>query len=255
MTAVIVKPAVECSVATTPARCNDKLDEMGENMKMKYLFNLITVLIFSGNAFATNIIKLPLGTNVGADVTFDGTEFRTLDDGNGLTTGDQNTRILFVGFGGAFSDLNTETASFSITDVMAFGPALTVAGVIAQGTTGGTFNLWAPDNTLLISGILSTGALSGSEPGGTGSFFNTQLGTFTGGALLNYLSGNTADLSLALNSVTTGGLQGMRVTGTTLEPFISDASVLVQGSQVPEPTAMMLLLSGLTAIGMRKKRV
>ena len=223
-------------------------------MKRKYLLALAAMLAFTSNAFAVNVIKLPLGSNSGADVVFDGTTFSTISDGNAATLGDQNTRILFDGFGGALANIETEIASFSLRDVLASGPAVTVAGVIAQGTTGGTFSLWAPDNTLLISGLLFDGALSGSGPGGTGSFFNTQLGTFTGGSLLSFLSGTTADIGLTLNAVTSAGLPGMHVTGSSLDPFQSDASAIIQGSAVPEPASVILLFSALAAAGVKRRQ-
>lgn len=223
-------------------------------MKKKQLLSvLLLVFLFTSSASAVNVIKVPLGTNAGADVTFDGLTFSTIDDGNASTLGAQNTRILYLGLGG-MPDINTEIASFTLSDVLAVGSAVTTIGVIAQQTTGGTFNLWAPDNSLLISGSLTDGVLSGSDNGGAGSFFNTQLGLFTGGSLLSFFAGNTLDFSLALNNVLSGVDFGLNVTNGNLDVFQADASAIISGSAVPEPTTVLLLLTGIAASRMRRKK-
>jgi len=227
-------------------------------MKMKVLLTL-GLLLFSSTAFAESIVKIPLGES-GPDVIFDGTTFRTADDGDATTLGDQNTRILFSGFGNLFSDIISPLGSFTLASVTATGAASDTLGVVVQHTTGGTFDLYAPDNSLLLSGTLTAGALTGSEGTGaqTGSFFNTTLGTFTGGSLASFYEADSAELSVALNAIFTGNIPGMVVTNGVLQPFTSDASGLITGvnqAGVPEPMSMLLLFSGLPlAAAARKKR-
>lgn len=177
-----------------------------------------------------------------------------MDDGNAFSLGDQQTNVLFVGFDGSFADIEADAASFLLHNVLASGATDVVGGVVVQGTQGGEFSLFAPDNTLLISGILNTGALTGGLAGsGTGSFFNTQLGVFTGGSLLSFLNGNTLDFSLALNNIISSSGQGLHLDGEGLEAFNASGSALIQGTEVPEPASMMLLLSGLAGLHYRRK--
>lgn len=221
--------------------------------KKQLLCVLLLLFAFAGNASAIPLIKVPLGTNANGDVVFNGTTFSTLDDGIAGTLGNQNTRVLFLGFGG-MPDINTEDASFTLSNVLAVGAAITTIGVISQETTGGTFNLWSPNNSLLISGSLTSGVLSGSNNGGTGSFFNTQLGLFTGGSLLSYFSGNMLDFSLALNNIISGGNFGLNVTNNKLDAFQSNGSAIIAGSSVPEPATVLLLISGIAGSILRKRK-
>ncbi|MFN8392553.1 MAG: PEP-CTERM sorting domain-containing protein [Bdellovibrionota bacterium] len=226
-------------------------------MKWKMLLTLSLLLFTSSSALAESIVKIPLGES-GPDVMFDGTTFRTVDDGDATTLGDQNTRILFSGFGNLFSDFISPEGSFSLSSVAAVGAPTDTLGVIAQGTSGGTFDLYAPDNTLLLSGTLQNGAITGSAgPSATGSFFNTQLGTFTGGTLAAFFVADSAQLSIALNAIFTGNTPGLDISGGFLHPFTSDASGLITGTNaaVPEPVTGLLLLSGLPlAARMRRKK-
>jgi len=224
--------------------------------KIAYIY--LTVLLFLiavPAAFAERIIKVPLG-EAGPDIIFDGTTFRTADDGNALTSGDQNTRVIFSGFDVSIADILTPDASFTLSGVTSAGNADTIGPVISQTTTGGSFSLFAPDNSLLLSGTLTDGAIVGSQaPASTGSFFNTTLGTFTGGSLLSYFSAQTLDLSFALNAIVSGQTPGLAVdSGGKLAAFSADASGLIQGAAVPEPVSVLLLLSGLGGIGYMKKR-
>ncbi len=221
--------------------------------KKQFLCALLLLFAFAGNASAIAVIKVPLGTNASGDVVFNGTTFSTLDDGIAGTLGNQNTRVLFLGFAG-LPDINTEDASFTLSNVLAVGTAITTIGVIAQETIGGTFNLWAPDNTLLISGSLTGGAITGSNNGGSGSFFNTQLGLFTGGSLLSFFAGNTLDFSLALNNILSGNNFGLNVTNNTLDAFQADGSAIISGSAVPEPATLLLLISGIAATRLKKRK-
>ena len=226
-------------------------------MKKPNLLLYALLLVFAlPRGAAAESIKLPLGEE-SPEVYFDGTTFGTVDDGNASTLGDQNTRIIFAGFGGMFADILDSTASFSLDGVTAVGPASEpIPGLVAQQTLGGTFSLYAPDNTLLLSGEVTNGALGGGTESATGSFFNTTVGTFTGGALLSFFQLNTLQIVLAMQDIHSGQLVGMHITNGALDPFTSDAASLIGGdaAAVPEPTSMLLLLSGCSAAAAYRRR-
>lgn len=223
----------------------------------KLLYALLFAVAVPHFASAESI-KVPLGDDGSPDVSFDGSVFGTVDDGDASTLGDQNTRILFAGFGGMFSDDLDGDASFSLDGVVANGAASSaLPGVVAQGTTGGTFNLYSANNTLLLSGTLTDGALTGSTNASSGSFFNTVIGNFTGGALLSYFDLHSLNISLAMTDILSGGVVGMHITNGSLDPFNADASGLITGSApaaVPEPASMLLLLSGCSAAFAARKK-
>lgn len=220
----------------------------------------LVVLSTSGGAFAVTvlpepILKFSLGEVDGnADVALTGGIFHTQLDSDGATVGDQDTSINFVGLLDFIPDVTLPTASFTLAGVAVSGPALYLGGAIAQHTTGGTFNVYASDNSLLLSGVLDTGVINGSVGSSTGSFFNTTSATFTGGSLLAYVAPTPAGLSIAMSAVKNVlGQAGMAVNDTcandpascTLLDFDAAANGSIDGipACVPEPASVALLMT------------
>lgn len=209
-------------------------------------------------AVADTIVKVPLA-ETGFDVEYDGTAFGTADDGDATTTGEQNTQVLFEGILGLLPDIETPVASFTLANILSVGAPAVAGPVIVQSTTGGTFDLYDSSNTLLLSGALNDGAITGSSTDTTGSFFTTTFATFTGGTLAALLDPNSAGLSFAMTSIVSeGGLPGLQVVGGVLLPFVGDASGLIEGSRnanaIPEPMTGVLLLSGLVGAARMRRR-
>jgi len=141
----------------------------------------------------------------------------TANDGIGSTFGDQNTAADFTGFLGN-PDITTNTASFTLSNLQAVGPPqVPVAGLVIQSFTGGTFQLFDPTNVLLLSGSLTTSALSGNLGplgGGTGALFTTSFNTVTGGILAPIIDPASLTLSMNLSNVNSGG--GFSIAGGPL---------------------------------------
>lgn len=229
-----------------------------------------SLLALTGVALATatgasatpGIIKVPLNESSGSDVYFDGSFFGTIADANGASMGDQDTIVDFIGpLSGVIPDLFGPIGSFSLDSVAVVGPAQSIGGVIVQGTQGGVFSLYDPANSLLLSGVLSDGALTGSAATTSGSFFNTSIASFTGGSLMPLLVPSSAGLSISLagiSSIYNGVAQsGLRLfstnNGSILQPFTADASGVIEGQPIPEPLTLGLLIPGLLA-GARLRR-
>lgn len=206
-------------------------------------------------ASAETIIKFGLG-EIGPDVSFDGTTFGTNDDGNAATTGDQNTRLNFVGpLAGVLADFLNATASFSLDGVVTDGAAVVIGSSVFQALTGGTFSVYDPNNNLLLSGTLASGSLQGSLTGSTGSYFNTDFATFTGGSLLPLLVPDLGGLSIALAGIVSagGGHLSIDQNGNLL-PFSANSDGLIDGQgAIPEPATVLLLLSGVVGMAHRRR--
>jgi hypothetical protein len=204
-------------------------------------------------AQSSTIIKLNLGS-VGPDVmTNQSGVLTTTDDGIVATTGNQNTAVEYTGFLDPVPDINSNTASFSLSGVQSVGSANVFGSLAIQNYTGGQFSLYDPANTLLLQGTLSNSSLSGTIGApGTGALFTTNLGTVTGGTLASLIQPGT--LSLALNLTNVNGGSGLAVSGGALLPFVADSSVNISADQiiVPEPSTLALLTLG--AVGFMIKR-
>jgi hypothetical protein len=205
---------------------------------------------------AATIIKLNLG-GIGPDVGMNaGGILSTENDGNAGTLGDQNTDVEFVGFlDGSNPDITTTDASFTLSGLTAApGPANSFPPLMIQNFTGGTLTLYAPNNSILLTGTLTNSALTGvTGPPGTGALFTTTFGTITGGSLSGggILPGSLT-LSMNLSNVNGGG--GFVLNGNNfLQPFLADASVNIS-ADVPEPAALTLVLFGLAAAACGRRR-
>ncbi|MFO0788195.1 MAG: hypothetical protein U0805_01990 [Pirellulales bacterium] len=229
------------------------------SLKLRSVLTCLSIcaLLGSSAAQAETALKLGLG-NTGPDLAMSaGGVIGTTSDGDVTTTGDQNTAIDYTGFlDPQLVDIITNTASFSIAGVQKTGNASVIGGaVVVQDFFGGTFNLYSPTNTLLLSGNLQDSTLTGVIGGtGTGSIFTTKVGTFTSGSLLPYVLPNSLNVSMALTNVN-GGF-GFVLSGSpfTLQPFTSDASVNISadaglGPGIPEPTSLVIALLGAVGFG------
>jgi hypothetical protein len=211
----------------------------------------LCALLGSSAANADTVLKLSLG-NTGPDLAMNASGvLGTTSDGNAATTGDQDTAIDYTGFmDPQFTDVTTSTASFSIAGLQRTGnPNVLGSTVIVQDFFGGTFNLYSPENNLLLSGDLQDSTLTGVIGSiGTGSIFTTKVGNFTSGSLLLDVLPNSLNLSMALTNVNNG--LGFVVSGSpsALQPFTTDASVVISADPgtlgSPEPGSITIALLG-----------
>lgn len=230
-------------------------------LNRRFVFASFALCAFLGSSVANGetVLKLSLAST-GSDLAMNGSGvLGTTSDGNGGTTGDQNTAIDYTGFlDPLFVDVPTNTASFSLANLQRTGSPNIIGGtVIVQDFFGGTFNLYSPTNSLLLSGNLQDSTLTGVIGGtGTGSIFTTKVGAFTNGSLLPYLQANSLNVSIPLTNVNGGS--GFVVSGSpfALQPFSSDASVNISADQgiIPEPASIATALFAALGLGLIRRR-
>jgi hypothetical protein len=228
-------------------------------LRYSFLCALAALAITFQASHASTIIKLNLG-GVGPDIQLNGGGIlSTVNDGNGATTGDQNTAIEYTSFLDFIPDINTSTGSFTLSGLNEVGPAnLIIGNVIGQSFQGGLFELYDPSNNLLLSGPLTTSAVTGTlGPPGTGGLFTTVLGAFNGGSLVPYLTQGTVSLSINLGNINGGN--GFILTGgvpSQIAPFLADAtgSIAADFSGIPEPASIMLTLVASSMLVLRRRR-
>jgi hypothetical protein len=209
----------------------------------------------NGDSLSANtIIKLNLG-DVTPDLQMDiAGVLRTADDGNNGTTGDQDTNIEFTDFLDPLPDVITPIASVSLRNLLRTGPAdlLSNPGLVTQAFAGGSFELYDPSNTLLLSGAISTSSLVGTlSPPGAGGVFTTGVVLVTGGVLADSIVPNS--LSLSMNLTNVNGGNGFSLTrDLLLNPFITDTSISITGTASPPgnfPEPGSLVLAAVAVIG------
>lgn len=244
---------------------------MWRSIRVAVFFGLCCALIGGSDraTFAGTIIKLNLGS-VSPDIQYDGSFLSTANDGVVGTTGDQNTAVEFTDFLEPLAtDIPTAIASFSIGGLAPAGSAFVFLGQnVVQNFNGGSLTLYAPDNSILLSGSLTSSALSGTIGFSAGGLFTTSFGTVTGGSLAQYIQNNSLVVSMNFTKIqTTGGPVGLTVSPPpgnpapqvhqgTLQPFTADAAINIEG-EVPEPATMLLLVAGFAAahvVGLRRTR-
>ena len=199
---------------------------------------------------AATIIKLGFSTDSLPDIEMLDNELSTFDDDFGATIGDQNTEVTFLDVLSGAISIEGDRASFTLSGVnLTDAPPAIIGSTLVQGTTGGNFVLYDPQNEILLSGTLGSGTLSGPFGGtATGGFLTTEFGSFTGGSLLSILdnAGQTnSSVSISLTNVNDG--RGLSVTSDDkLAPFTADATANIGALAVPEPSSG--LLAAITAL-------
>jgi hypothetical protein len=210
---------------------------------------------------ASTIIKLNLG-GVGPDLAMNaGGVLGTVNDGIAGTTGDQNTNVEYTSFLEPIPDINASFGSFTLSNLVAAGPPIPVGpGVVVQNFAGGTFSLYDPSNSLLLSGLLTTSSLTGTlGPPGTGAVFTTNVASVTGGALGPFIVPTSLALSMNLTNVN-GGAGFSLNDGVILNPFLADSFVNISGDPtdlgggLPEPGSLVLATIALVAATAVRRR-
>jgi hypothetical protein len=210
---------------------------------------------FQGTLQAGTIMKLSLGGDNTPDVHMLGGELETMNDGNAVTLGEQDTAIDFQDFLAGQTDVLTPTASVILDDVTRVGNATTLGSVVFQNFSGGSIAVLDPSNNLLLSGMLGSSVLAGTlGPPATGGLFTTSLATVTGGSLAPMILPGSLTVSVSLSDVN-GGL-GFEVDNGILEAFEADASVNIGADQIPEPAAAVLCALGalFSVLGLSRQR-
>jgi hypothetical protein len=213
---------------------------------------ILALLLVAPPSHAGTIIKLDLG-GTGPDVQFSGGQFglfRTEDDGDLGTLGDQDTTIRFSDFLSSLTP-NPTTGSYLLTNVNADGtaPVPLGGGVLKQGFSGGFFALYDSSNSLLLQVNLGNSLLVG---GSSGAFFNITNGTVVGGSLAPLLSTNSIGMSLSLTNISGGGLStGI---GGFLNAFQADATKEISANPVPEPGTLLLACGAILVPALLRRR-
>jgi hypothetical protein len=218
-------------------------------------------LLLTFNASQAALIKLDLakipGPDLGPDVVYAGSVLSTPSDGNALTTGSQDTAIVFGDF---LSALPATRGSYSLQNLAANGPATTVfipgpnITVVSQSLTGGDFQLYDSANVKLLDVSLasSNSVLSGTTgpSSTTGNVVSITNGTVVGGTLASQIASNSISFSIALTNISGGGLA---VNGNVLAAFTASATKEIGGNPVPEPSAAILLVLGSLCTVLRRR--
>lgn len=201
---------------------------------------------------AGTVIKLDLANDSSTDVALSSNTLRTVDDGIGATTGDQNTSVIFLD--ALAAEENILFGSFTLDGVNLFGtPFVINNSVVMQPTQGGHFKIYNQNNVLILSGSLTDGTISGplgANNAATGGFLTTTLGSFDGGTLLGKLAINSASLAFSLTNVNEGN--GFNIVGegndARLGSFTAHATANLGARAVPEPSTTVLAILGLCGI-------
>ena len=194
----------------------------------------------------------------GPDIEYVGSVLGTPLDGNGLTTGDQDTAIVFGDF---LSALPATTGSYSLHGLGANGPATTLfipgpnITIVSQSLIGGSFQIYNSLNIKLLDVSLasSNSVLSGAAGpfSTTANVISITNGTVVGGTLASQIASNSISFSIALTNISGGGLAvGVN---NVLAAFDASATKEIVGNPVPEPSAAILLVLGSWCAVLRRR--
>jgi hypothetical protein len=222
----------------------------------------VCALIFANasSLHASTIIKLNLG-NAGPDLSMNaGGVLGTASDSVAGTIGDQNTDVEYTSFLEPLPDINASIASFSLSGLTTSGSPLVFGSLVIQNYSGGTFSLYDPSNTLLLSGLLTTSSLQGTlGPPGTGAVFSTGVASVTGGVFADFIETNSLGLSMTLSN-TNGGTGLSLGDGPVLHGFVADTVVSILGEPstpgggLPEPGTLVLATLALFSASVVRRR-
>jgi hypothetical protein len=233
---------------------------------MKVLLTVFTsaalALLLTSNASQAALIKLDLAKipapDPGPDMVYAGSVLATPSDGNGLTTGDQDTAIVFGDF---LSALPATRGSYSLHGLGANGPATTVfipgpnITVVSQPLSGGDFQIYDSANVKLLDVSLasSNSILSGTvgPASTTANVISITNATVVGGTLASQIASNSISFSLALANISGGGM-AVDV-NNVLAPFTAAVIKEIGGNLVPEPSAAILLVLGSLCTVLRRR--
>src|SRR4051812_21734313 len=196
---------------------------------------------------ASTIIKLNLG-DVSPDISMNALGvLGTVDDGDAVTTGNQNTDIEYTGFLEPLADINLASASFTLSGLQSSGPVQQLGSFAIQNFSGGQISLYDSSNTLLLTGLLSGSILNGViGPPGTAALFTTGLGSVTAGSLKPFIADNSLSLSMSLTNLNDGA--GLSVSDGLLGALTADATLAIaadsSGISAPEPSSLILVALG-----------
>lgn len=184
------------------------------------------------------VIRLSVGSMIGTTpihIQYDGSQLST--------TGPQATPVEFLNFLDSIPDISTPTATFTLNGLVPSGSPIVIAGSITQIFNGGSFSLYHPDSTLLLSGDLNFPALAGTAGLGSGGLLTTSLSTITGGTLQHLLLPGSLVLQMHLSNINGGA--GLSASGGVLQPFTANVTVDIEADPIPEPaTAVLMMLVG-----------
>jgi hypothetical protein len=207
--------------------------------RMGFVAGVAVCVVFGemlGSACAGTIIQLG-GSAASIGIQFDG--------GTLSTAGPQNTQADFIDFLDWYPDFPTQTASLSFEGVAPSGPADVFGGsLIVQKFAGGTLSLYDPAHTLLLSGDLSTSALTGTAGLSNNALFTTFVSMVSGGVLAVYIDRPTLIFQMHIGNINGGA--GLSVgpiappSGSGLRPFAALATANIDGGQIPEPSTHAL---------------
>jgi hypothetical protein len=217
-------------------------------------------LLLASHAVQASIIKLDLGGGPTPDLVYTGAAFATPNDGDGATTGKQDTGIIYGDF---LSALPSTTGSYSLQNLATSGAAIvTPVGPfhqVYQPLSGGDFQLYGPANQLLLDVSLatSTSFLSGTLESSTGTILSVTNGKIVGGSLASLIDANSISFGFALTNISTGALA--LDAGNILKTFTASATKQIGGSLgtgggLPEPSTVVLMGLGVVAGSVVRRR-
>jgi hypothetical protein len=214
---------------------------------------LLTIHSAQAAAFKLDLAKSP-GPDPGPDIVYTGAVLATPSDGNALTTGSQDTAIVFGDFLSSFAPI---TGSYSLHNLTTNGPATTVGvpggTLVFQPMMNGDFQLYDSANVKLLDVDLTTSntLLTGSLNSPTGGLITVTNAKAVGGALLGYVDPNSISFSISLSNIlSNGGTVGHFVldSSNVLTAFQASATKEIAANPnplgSPEPSSAVLLALG-----------
>jgi len=238
---------------------------------MKALWNgigiAVLMLLLTSHASQAAVVKLDLalspGPDPGPDIVYTGAVLATPPDGDGATTGLQDTAIVFGDW--LFPFIAPTRGSYSLHNLITNGPATIVGGnVVFQPMKNGDFQIFDSANVKLLDVDLSTSStlLTGSLTSPTGGLITVTNGTVVSGTLAPLFNPTSISFSISLSNIlSNGGTTGHLVLdgNNILQSFQASATKEIGADPSPlgspEPSsAVLLALGSLCGAIIRRRR-